>query len=164
MGEREDGADMAEGQPPELATEQHAFLRRARARLRELEGLAARAQDSLTADDFTVVAAELLLRMDDTHTAMTRVLRGQPATLNARPATRYTIYQLDAAGGRWLRVLTARDFAPALERLIELQQSGEIAHLLPWRTLDERAAREQDAARFRPLLAVEDASDHAIRL
>ena len=155
---------MAEGLPPELATEQRAFLARARARLRELEGLAAWAQESLTADDFATVASELMLRLDDTHAAMTRVLRGQPATLNARPATRYTIYRLDAAGGRWLRVLTARDLAPALERLIELQQSGELAHLLPWRTLDERAAQEQDAARFRPLLAVVDASDHSIRL
>jgi hypothetical protein len=155
---------MADGQPPELATEQHAFLKRARARLRELEALAAWAQDSLTADDFATVAGELLLRLDNTHAAMTRVLRGQPATLNARPATRYTVYRLDATGGRWLRVLTARDFTPALERLIELQQSGELAHLLAWRTLGERAAQEQDGARFRPLLAVEDASDHAIRL
>src|SRR5260370_11286920 len=100
---------MAEGQLPEMATEQHAFLARARALLRELEALRAEAQDLLTADDYETVAGELLLRLDDTHAAMTRVLRGQPATLNARPATRYTIYQLDVAGGRWLRMLTARD-------------------------------------------------------
>jgi hypothetical protein len=155
---------MAEGQPPELATEQRAFLVRARARLRELEALRARAQDALTADDYETVAGELLLRLDDTHAAITRVLRGQPATLNSRPGTRYTIYQLDLAGGRWLRVLTARDLPVALERLIELQQSGEIAHLLPWRTLSERAAQERDGARFRPTLAVVDASDHTIRL
>jgi hypothetical protein len=155
---------MAEGQPPEMATEQHAFLARARAHLRELEALRAEAQDLLTADDYETVAGELLLRLDDTHAAMTRVLRGQPATLNARPATRYTIYQLDVAGGRWLRTLTARDLPAALQHLIELQQSGEIAHLVAWRTASDRAAQEQDAARFRPLLAVVDASDHQIRL
>jgi hypothetical protein len=155
---------MAEGQPPELATEQQAFLARARARLRELEALRAQAHDALTADDDETVARELLLRLDETHAAITRVLRGQAATLNARPGTRYTVYLLDMAGERWLRVLTARDLAPALERLIALQQSGEIAHVLVWRTLDERTAQEQDDARFRPRLAVLDASDHAIRL
>ena len=83
-----EGSGMAEGQPPELATEQRAFLVRARARLRELEALRARAQDALTADDYETVAGELLLRLDDTHAAITRVLRGQPATLNSRPGTR----------------------------------------------------------------------------
>ncbi|HEV2238392.1 MAG TPA: hypothetical protein VGR57_17160 [Ktedonobacterales bacterium] len=155
---------MADGQPPEMATEQHAFLARARARLRELEALRAEAQQALTADDYEVVAGELLLRLDDTHAAMIRVLRGQHATLNARPGTRYTIYQLDVPGGRWLRMLTARDLPAALARLIELQQSGEIAHFVAWQTLSDRAAQEQDATRFRPPLAVVDARDHTIRL
>ena len=147
-----------------MTPEQEAFLIRARARLRELEALREEAHVALTSDEHAEVDRELLQRLDDVHGAITRALRGQQATLNARPATRYTVYLLDLAGARWLRVLTARDLPAALERLIELQQSGEIAHVLPWCTLGERTAHEQDGARFRPPLAVVDASDHTIRL
>jgi hypothetical protein len=147
-----------------MKLEQEAFLVRARARLRELEALHEEARQSLTTDDFAEVNREVLVHLDDIHGAMTQVMRGQPATLNARPATRYTVYRLDVAGGRWLRVLTVRDMPTAVRHLIELQSSGEIAHLVAWLTVSERAAQEQDVTRFRPPLSVEDAGDHIVRM
>jgi hypothetical protein len=144
--------------------DQEAFLARARVRLRELEALRLEARDTLTSDDFAEVDRETLLRLDDVHGAITRALRGQQATLNARPATRYTVYQLDLRAGRWLRVLTSRDMPIAVRHLIELQSSGEIAHVVAWLTLDDRTAQEHDAARFRPQLAVADAGDHVVRM
>lgn len=137
---------------------------RARARLRELEALREEARDSLTSDDFAEVDRELLLRLDDIHGAITRALRGQSATLNARPTTRYTIYWLDMTASCWLRVLTTRDISTGLRHLIELQASGEIAHIVAWLTLADRTAQEGDAARFRPRLIVADASDHEVRM
>ena len=147
-----------------MTPDQEAFLVRARARLRELEELRAEAGDALTSDDFALVDREVLERMDDVHGAITRVLRGQPATLNARPATRYTVYRLDVLAGRWLRVLTARDMPTAVRHLIELQGLGEIAHLVAWLTLSDRTAQERDESRFRPQLSVVDASDHVVRM
>lgn len=144
--------------------DQAAFLDRARARLRELEALREEAHNALTTDDFLEVDQELLLRLDDVHAAMTRALRGQGATLNARPATRYTVYWLDLVAGRWLRVLTTRDLPTGVRHLIELQASGEIAHIVAWLTLSERTAQERDAQRFRPQLVVADASDHIVRM
>ncbi len=144
--------------------DQAAFLDRARARLRELEALREEARDAITTDDFAEVDRELLVRLDDVHAAMTRALRGQVATLNARPATRYTIYWLDLAAGRWLRVLTTRDMPTAVRHLIELQTSGEIAHIVAWMTLGDRTTQERDERRFRPQLVVADASDHIVRM
>src|SRR5215469_16718177 len=143
-----------------MTPDQETFLVRARARLRELEGLRAEAGDALTSDDFALVDREVLDRLDEVHGAITRVLRGQPATLNAHPATRYTVYRLDVSAGRWLRVLTVRDMPTAVRQLIELQGLGEIAHLVAWLTVSDRTAQEHDASRFRPQLTVVDASDH----
>lgn len=145
-----------------MTPEQEAFLIRARARLRELEALREEAHVALTSDEHAEVDRELLQRLDDVHGAITRALRGQQATLNARPATRYTVYRLDVTVGQWLRVLTTRDMPTALRHLIDQQSSGEIAHLVAWLTLADRTAQEQDAARFRPQLSVTDARDHII--
>lgn len=147
-----------------MTAEQEAFLARARVRLRELEGLCEEARDALTSDDFALVQQEVLVRLDDTHAAMTRALRGQQATLNARPATRYTLYRLDLAASRWLRILTTRDLAIAVGQVIELQASGEIAHLIAWLTLSDRTEQERSDARFRPQVAIVDARDHSVRM
>jgi hypothetical protein len=147
-----------------MTPDQEAFLARARARLRELEALREEARVSLTSDDYAEVDRELMLRLDDVRGAMTRALRGQEATLNARPATRYTVYRLDLAAGRWLRLLTTRDLPTAVRHLMDLQGAGEIAHVVAWLTLAERMAQEHDAARFRPQLAVADARDHTVRM
>ncbi len=145
-----------------MTPDQEAFLTNARARLRELEALRAEASVSLTSDDFAEVDRELMLRLDDVRGAMTRALRGQQATLNARPTTRYTIYRLDLPVGQWLRVLTTRDIPTAVRHLIELQGSGEIAHIVAWLTLDDRTAQERDATRFRPQLSIADAAGHIV--
>lgn len=142
-----------------MTPEQEAFIARARARLRELEGLRAEARDTLTTDDYAEGDREIMLHLDAIHGAITRALRGQVASLHARPATRYTVYRLDIAGGRWFRVLTTRDMPTALRHLIDLQESGEISHLVPWETLADRAIREGDGSRFRPRLAIVDAGD-----
>lgn len=147
-----------------MTPEQESFIERARARLRELEALRDEARDALTSDDFAEVERELLLRLDDIHGAITRALRERQATLNARPTTRYTIYLLDLAAGKWLRVLTTRDLPAAVRHLIELQASGEIAHIVAWVTLADRAGQERDDARFQPALAIVDASDHRVRM
>ncbi|HEY7832991.1 MAG TPA: hypothetical protein VIG30_05435 [Ktedonobacterales bacterium] len=147
-----------------MTPEQEAFLVRARARLRELEGLRDDTRDTLTADDFALVERELLLRLDDIHAAITRALRSEPATLNARPATRYTIYQLNLGAGQWQRLLTTRDLTIAVTHLTELQASGEIAHIVAWLTLTDRAEQERDDPRFRPALAIVDARDHRVNL
>lgn len=147
-----------------MTPDQAAFLDRARARLRELEALHEEARTALTTDDFVEVDRELLVRLDDVHAAMTRALRGQVATLNARPTTRYTVYRLDVTAGRWLRVLTTRDMPTGVRHLIELQASGEIAHIVAWLTLSDRTAQERDERRFRPQLVVADASDHILRM
>jgi hypothetical protein len=145
-----------------MTTDQEAFLATARARLRELEALRAEASVSLTSDDLAEVDRELMLRLDDVRGAMTRALRGQQATLNARPTTRYTNYRLDLPAGRWLRVLTTRDIPTAVRHLIELQSAGEIAHIVAWLTLADRTAQEGDTARFRPQVGVADAADHVV--
>src|SRR5260221_734577 len=111
-----------------MKLEQEAFLVRARARLRELEALHEEARQSLTTDDFVEVNREVLVRLDDIHGAMTQVMRGQPATLNARPATRYTVYRLDVAGGRWLRFLTVRGIPTAMRHLFDHQGAVDICH------------------------------------
>ena len=147
-----------------MSPEQEAFLVRARARLRELEGLRDDARDTLTADDFALVEREVLLRLDGIHAAITRALRGQLATLNDRPATRYTIYQLDLGAERWLRLLTTRDLTIAVSHLTELQSSGEIAHIVAWLTLTDRGEQERADPRFRPALAIVDARDHRVNL
>jgi hypothetical protein len=145
----------------DMTPEQEAFIARARARLRELEGLREDARFALTSDDFAEVDGEIMLHLDAVHGAITRVLRSQPAALNVRPATRYTVYHLDVGAGRWLRVLTTRDMPTALRHLIELQGSGEISHLVAWQTLADRTAQEQDASRFRPQLTVVDVTDQS---
>lgn len=147
-----------------MSPDQEAFIVQARARLRELEALRAEARVSLTSDDLDLVEHELLLHLDDIHGAITSVLRGQPATLNARPLTRYTTYRLDMAGDCWLRLLTTRDLTTALRDLIEEQTSGEIAHLVAWTSLDDRGAQERADRRFRPRLAITDATDHSVRM
>jgi hypothetical protein len=144
--------------------DQEAFIAQARARLRELEALREEAHISLTADDLEQVEREFLLRLDDIHGAITRALRGQPATLNAHPLTRYTIYRLDLRGDRWLRILTTHDLPAALRHLIEQQVSGEIAHVVAWVSLADRTSQERDDHRFRPRLAITDASDHSVRM
>ncbi|HEX9057244.1 MAG TPA: hypothetical protein VF818_06890 [Ktedonobacterales bacterium] len=147
-----------------MTPDQEAFLARARDRLRELEALRDDAHDGLTSDDFVEVDRELLQRIDDVHGAITQALRGLPATLNARPATRYTVYRLDVTAGQWLRVLTTRDVSTAVRHLMEQQGSGEIAHVVAWLSIGDRAAQERDAGRFRPQLTVADARDHVVRL
>lgn len=144
--------------------DQEAFLQRARARLREIEALWAEAHDGLTSDDVEVVARELMAARDEIHASITQVLRGQPASLNARPGRRYTVYRLDLPAQRWLRILTTRDLPTATRQLIELQDFGEPAHLVAWVSLADRAAQEHDEERFKPLLIVADAKDHVIRL
>jgi hypothetical protein len=144
--------------------DQTAFLARARARLRELDLLLAEAADALTSDDLAMVQHEAILQRDDIHGAVTRVLRGYAATLNAHPTLRYTIYSLDMPAARWLRVLTSRDLTTAVRHLIELQGFGEPAHLVAWLTLADRAAQERDPARFSPQCVVADAKDHVIRM
>ena len=147
-----------------MTPDQDAFIAQARARLRELEALREEARVSLTSDDLEQVEREFLVRLDDIHGAITRALRGLPATLNAHPLTRYTIYRLDLAGDRWLRLLTTRDLPAALRHLIEQQGSGEIAHIIAWNTLDDRAQQERADSRFRPRLDIADASDHRVRM
>lgn len=142
-----------------MTPEQDAFIARARARLRELEDLRAAAREALTTDDFDEADSEIMLHVDAIHGAITRALRGQTASLHPRPVTRYTVYRLDIAGGRWLRVLTTRDMPTALRHLIDWQLSGEISHLVPWETLGDRDERERDETRFRPRLAILDAGD-----
>ena len=147
-----------------MTPEQQSFISRARAYLRELESLRDEARDALTSDDYALVERELLLRLDGIHGAITRALRQQPATLNTRPATRYTNYLLDLTTGQWMRVLTTRDLPTAVSRLIELQASGEIAHMVAWLTLADRTNQEHHDTRFRSQLAIVDARDHSVRM
>lgn len=144
--------------------DQETFLQRARARLREIEALWTEAHDGLTSDDFAVVGQELTGLRDEIHGSITQALRGQPTSLNLRPARRFTVYRLDLPAERWLRVLTTRDLPTATRQLIELQGFGEAAHLVAWVSLADRAAQEHDQSRFRPLLLVTDAADHVIRM
>jgi hypothetical protein len=147
-----------------MNADQETFLQSARARLQEITSVWTEAHDGLTSDDFEVVNRELTALRDEIHGSITLVLRGQPASLNPRPARRFTVYQLDLTAQRWLRVLTTRDLPTAARELIELHEFGEPAHLVAWVSLADRAAQEHDQTRFKPLLAVADAADHVIRL